>query len=199
MANDEVKKDKRENGWIRNLIFLIFGTAIGFGSNFIADRLKECKVKDELAKMIYIDVNSTKTILKNHLLVYPREKVLEQSTNVININDFDTYVFEAYIHNISLLTNKETKDIILFYRDLKNANEAKRLLRDKDSVLSLDNRKIWINSFYDAVEESVKKAENIMTDLTKQYNIKPIVDGDANQEPSGEFIPATSTIDKRKK
>ena len=121
--------------------------------------------------MICIDVQNNKRTVDNTLRDYPEKKTLaraDKSDIKIHANDFDTYIFDAYIHEISLLPNKPASSILAFYEDLKKVNEAKYILQNKDLSLTRSSRLTWVKLLYDALDRATQNGKYILDELGNQ-------------------------------
>ena len=188
-----LKKALKEE-WIRNVFCLLLGSGLTLLGTYAYDWRKEGKAKNNLANMIYIDVEDTKRTMDELIRVNPREKAMEiykKSGGVIYIKDFDTKMFEAYIQNIPLLSSKETTIIFSFYRDLEYANDALQKLHDKELNMSCEP---LTKIFYEKVHEAIKKAKYILKDLEMQYGIKPSKDRNVEGVNDKNIVSGSSTF-----
>lgn len=190
-----MEKDKTEKR-IWEVVCILLGFILGTVSTVLVtyhfEWRKEVRTRKELTEMIYFDVLSTKRDLDNFLHDRPREKTIELGKSII-ANDYDTYVFEAYIHSIPLLPVETASRILAFYGDLKKANETKYILLNKDLSLKLEERKPWINNFYVVLERAIKNGEYILTHFKKQDKDNHLPDPN---DPNIPISLGTTTIDE---
>jgi hypothetical protein len=171
------------------------------------DYLKDKQTRKELTEIIRIDIQDTKKSIDEFVCAYPLEKTLEQNKNsevFIDTTIYDTYIFDAYLQKISLLPIKNVQTILSFYKNLKKANEASFILRDRDLNLPWNKKETWLRFFYQSITKAVRDAKIILEDSEGQHaNIELISDAnrpndiiDINEYSSilDSITVATSTI-----
>jgi hypothetical protein len=172
---------------ISNVIIYHF-TSCQYSKQYKIDKER---TKKQIVAVMHNDIKNTKRDLDLFLHVRPRGKWDEGNT--IIFNDFNTYIFDAYIKEIPLFPAETANRINLFYRDLKTANDTNHKLQNKDLNLTNESKNQLTKVFYDQVEDAVKKGEDVMKDFEKQY---PDLLEDINN-PNLMAAPASSTLSQR--
>jgi len=210
MGNNDISKNgARSNLWNSNLfcviIGVLLGTLLGVFGTWGTDYIRDCKAKSNLKQIISCDIEATKSRFDLFFKVHSCNKFIKKSHDpewAPNISDYDTSVFDAYIHKIPLLPKDSAKRILLFYSNLKVINEAKYILQNnKSSDMSPESREVWAKVIYEGSDNTNKIGEKILRDFkgepTKQLSttfieLKP--DG-SYQLKAVETSAASSTID----
>ena len=187
MAKDEVVKDEagkdkmpKNKLWNSNLFIGLTCAVVGAmaAALFIHynDYRRDNQAREDLKKIISYDINNTTSTLDEFLKVTTRAEMIEKSNNpewAPYISNYDTSVFDAYIHKISLLPENSARRILLFYKNLRTINGDKYLLQNKGSNMPSKERKAWTNHIYDAIDKTAKVGKEIITVDNKLNTTEP--------------------------
>lgn len=177
MGNNDINNkgicDKLLNS---NLVGVIVGALLGILVIQIADYFRNNHARDDLKEIISWDVESTKSRLDLFLRAHSCEEIIKKSHApewTPEINDYDTSIFDAYIHKIPLLPKDSARRILLFYSNLKAINEAKYILQNnKGSDMSPEDREVWAKVICEGSDKTAKVGEKIIMDCTGKPELK---------------------------
>jgi hypothetical protein len=173
-ATEEVVNNKtEERNWKRDVLFLCLGVVISLIGTCVYDLKNEVKTKNNLKKIISYDIQNTKSVLNDYLEVTKLEDLIQNSKDTKwshQFTDYDTSVFDAYIDKISLLPEDPARTICIFYKILKNANNAKYIYQNQRSNMSPEVREAWIKIIHNALKKAADLGNGFITDK-KELNM----------------------------
>lgn len=156
--------------WIA-LIAALVGGAIAFCSTYGHDILKDCKARNNLAKMIYVDTQRLVLDLYATIDKTPESEALAiivVKNHSSSMCRFDTRVFDTYLHLLPLFSTVDVNHILAFYGNLAKANEVFGILEGGRSG-SKEHRLQWGKRLYRHAYRSLAHGREIMTSLESQY------------------------------
>jgi hypothetical protein len=177
VSKENFLKSKAFIAILSSAVSIVATSAVGYCFICLNDWRIENKTREELKEIFSYDVQVTVSDLNYFLKANPlaeMRKKIRAPNSTLNMTEYNTSVFDAYIQKISLLPKNNAKRILQFYKNLKIINEAKYILQNKNSNNPNDDEK-WVIILHDAAEKSVKLGNDIIKNCAGIYVRDPNV------------------------